>query len=203
MSQVALRLRTAREKAGFENATEAAKRFDWRPPTYLAHENGSRGVNVETAKEYARAFRVSADWLLFGTESEQRSPAPTTPSAAAFAEDAVPYEHVSSPKNQMKGLYPSAKMPEIAFRAARHMPDLAVCAGDMIVCDLSATGASGQIVIVQHLDPETGEAVGHTLRRYLPPLLIASENGLTMDAIKDDDPSVIIRFPVVGIIRQS
>jgi phage repressor protein C with HTH and peptisase S24 domain len=55
--------------AGFENATAAADRFGWKPPTYLAHENGSRGMTVEMARDYAAAFRVTPAWLLFGDDA--------------------------------------------------------------------------------------------------------------------------------------
>jgi len=57
------RLRWARESAGFEEATEAATALGVPAPTYLAHENGSRGF-ARTAARYAEFFRVSLDWLL-------------------------------------------------------------------------------------------------------------------------------------------
>lgn len=56
-------------RAGFGDATTAARRFGWTVPTYLAHENGSRGFGVERGAEYARAFKVSACWLLTGEGS--------------------------------------------------------------------------------------------------------------------------------------
>jgi hypothetical protein len=63
------RLKTARIRAGYGDATTAARRFGWTIPTYLAHENGSRGFGVERAKGYAEAFKVSALWLLTGEGS--------------------------------------------------------------------------------------------------------------------------------------
>ena len=63
------RLKEARIRAGFGDATAAARRFGWTAPTYLAHENGSRGFSVERATEYGRAFKVSASWLLTGEGS--------------------------------------------------------------------------------------------------------------------------------------
>ena len=38
----------------------------WTIPTYLAHENGSRGFTVERSEVYAEAFKVNAAWLLTG-----------------------------------------------------------------------------------------------------------------------------------------
>lgn len=71
------RLKLAREKAGFSTAAEAAERFGWRPSTYHGHENGTRGLRPAVASQYARAFRVSAEWLLFGQgEPDTSSPEP-------------------------------------------------------------------------------------------------------------------------------
>lgn len=63
---VADRLKAARAAAGFENAADAARRFGWKQSTYFGHENGSRGFKPDTASEYARAFKVTQEWLLFG-----------------------------------------------------------------------------------------------------------------------------------------
>lgn len=63
---VADRLKAARAAAGFESAADAVRRFGWKESTYFGHENGSRGFRADTANEYARAYRVSREWLLFG-----------------------------------------------------------------------------------------------------------------------------------------
>lgn len=66
MRTAADRLKETREKAGYEGATEAAEAFGWKVPTYLSHENGSRNFRLDTARRYARAFRVDPLWLLTG-----------------------------------------------------------------------------------------------------------------------------------------
>lgn len=60
------RLTEARRKAGYSSPTDAARAFGWAPPTYLSHENGSRGIRWEAARAYARAFRVSPTWIMEG-----------------------------------------------------------------------------------------------------------------------------------------
>ena len=60
------RLRYAREQMGFATATEALERFGWTKSTYFGHENGSRGLTRHAAKRYAKAYKVSIDWLLTG-----------------------------------------------------------------------------------------------------------------------------------------
>lgn len=69
---IAARLRAARQRAGWRGPTEAAIRFGWTAPTYLAHENGSRGLSVAAAVRYSRAFHVSLDWLLAGEKRRSR-----------------------------------------------------------------------------------------------------------------------------------
>lgn len=65
------RLKQAREAAGFEKASDAARRLDMHYQTYAAHENGSRGIKVSAARRYAKAFGVSFEWLMLGRGSEK------------------------------------------------------------------------------------------------------------------------------------
>lgn len=60
------RLKTARLKAGFRFATEAARALNVAEATYLAHENGSRIFDADSAERYARRYGTSVEWLLFG-----------------------------------------------------------------------------------------------------------------------------------------
>ena len=62
------RLRSARAKAGFSSARKAALRFGWAGSTYAAHENGQNRYDPDAARTYARAFGVTASWLLTGEE---------------------------------------------------------------------------------------------------------------------------------------
>jgi len=65
MTDSSERLRWAREKAGYDTPTDAARALGIKEPTYLAHENGSRGFKAK-AERYSRAFRVNLDWLVTG-----------------------------------------------------------------------------------------------------------------------------------------
>lgn len=62
------RLQWARERAGYDTPTEAARALGVKEPTYLGHENGFRGFK-STADRYARGFRVNLEWLLTGRGS--------------------------------------------------------------------------------------------------------------------------------------
>lgn len=60
------RLKSARIAVGISSARKAAKRFLWKLSTYAAHENGQNNFDSETAAVYAKAYNVSAAWLLTG-----------------------------------------------------------------------------------------------------------------------------------------
>ncbi len=61
----AKRLEEARIARGFKTSKEAATYFGWSYDTYAQHENGTRGI-IRAAEKYAKAYRVSAGWLLTG-----------------------------------------------------------------------------------------------------------------------------------------
>lgn len=51
------------------DASEAAASLGMPYPTYVSHENGSRGYGRKRAEQYGRKFRVPAHWLLFGDDA--------------------------------------------------------------------------------------------------------------------------------------
>jgi len=104
------RLQWARERAGFETATEAARALGIAEPTYLGHENGSRGFR-RVADKYARRFGVSLEWLLTGrtppkpAAAQRRHMAPLVGHVGAGAETHFygeaqgPLEEVPAPED--------------------------------------------------------------------------------------------------------
>lgn len=66
MSDLHERLAWARQNAGYETASDAARALNISIPTYVAHENGSRGIKRDVAERYARFFHVPTEWLLLG-----------------------------------------------------------------------------------------------------------------------------------------
>jgi phage repressor protein C with HTH and peptisase S24 domain len=65
------RLQAARAAAGYQEASEAARALGIKEPTYLGHENGSRGFKSR-ADQYARKYGVSLEWLLTGRGQKER-----------------------------------------------------------------------------------------------------------------------------------
>lgn len=70
--EMAARLREARISAGFSTPTDAAEALSLPAPTYLGHENGSRGFKGNAAR-YADFFRVNVEWLLTGRGPMKRN----------------------------------------------------------------------------------------------------------------------------------
>lgn len=64
MSDIHERLIEARKAAKFETAADACRAKGFNYPTYIAHENGSRGITRDAALRYAHAYSVNIDWLL-------------------------------------------------------------------------------------------------------------------------------------------
>ena len=70
MKTIGDRLREARIAAGFETQQEAAEALGVRGSTYASHEGGTRGIKEAVLAKYARRFRVSPVWLMFGKDTE-------------------------------------------------------------------------------------------------------------------------------------
>lgn len=70
------RLKKARMGAGLRSAAEAARRYNWPYSTYAAHENGQNQIQLESAQEYSRAFKVPASWILTGEGNPGRTTVP-------------------------------------------------------------------------------------------------------------------------------
>jgi SOS-response transcriptional repressor LexA len=75
--EIGVRLREAREAAGFKTAKDAAQSMGVPYGTYSLHETGARGI-ARAVELYARRLHVSVDWLLRGI-----GPGPRNKKAAA------------------------------------------------------------------------------------------------------------------------
>jgi transcriptional regulator with XRE-family HTH domain len=64
------RLRAAREASGHRSARVAAQSLGVTYSTYLSHENGSNAFTAEQAEAYAKAFGVTAPFLMFGDSGQ-------------------------------------------------------------------------------------------------------------------------------------
>ena len=77
MTEMHERLIWARKEAGYETARDAADALGIKEPTYMGHENGSRGFK-SSAETYARKFKVNLEWLLTGRGNPRKGQPATT-----------------------------------------------------------------------------------------------------------------------------
>lgn len=57
----------------------ASQHFQWSDSTYRSHEGGTRTIGLDDADTYAKAFGVTAQWIMFGTEETRSETQPTAP----------------------------------------------------------------------------------------------------------------------------
>ena len=79
MESAGERLKQARKKAGYTSAQMAAEAMGISPATYAQHENGLRGYPAAKAERYAKFFRVSPEWLLYGRSKPEAEAAALGP----------------------------------------------------------------------------------------------------------------------------
>lgn len=77
----------------YRTASDAARAMGAPQPTYLAHENGSRGMKLAVAETYAQHLGVTTAWLLTGSGPMMReggaAPNAALPSRVSMPESAV------------------------------------------------------------------------------------------------------------------
>lgn len=78
VSEIAERLKRARELAGYSKAKDAIEAFGFTAASYYQHEGGQRTPLRDTLERYSRAYRVNYSWLLTG-EGKPRNEKRTVP----------------------------------------------------------------------------------------------------------------------------
>lgn len=173
------RLVEARKEAGYRSARSAATTFNWKPATYGAHENGSRGFDMDAATEYGRAFRKSPFWLLYGRDAatgdaipEIDAPFPEHETDIALADIPVPHPQQMRERIPVRGTAAGAIVAEIeGFQlevdVIEYRPKPPSLAGIRDVYAIYVTGDSmypahpnGEIRVVHpHRRPRIGDTV--------------------------------------------
>jgi len=187
MTSPSNRLRQARIAAGFPDATTAAQSLGVPAPTYISHENGSRGFRADSANKYARRFRVSAAWLLYGREDRARAP------AQGFSEsDVEPID-----MKAYKAMSDNDKFPNsvAAYKSVTGAMSFGIRPGSILLIDLKYTPQTGDYVVATRDDRTVGTSVT-MLRRLVGQHLISSA-----DAPPERiDSSVTVRGKIIRII---
>lgn len=69
-------LKQARKAAGYASGDDAAAAFGWTKSTYRSHESGLRNYSRETARQYARAFRIDPKAIYLDPEDDELAAEP-------------------------------------------------------------------------------------------------------------------------------
>ena len=200
MTDTAHRLRLAREAAGYASAGDAAKAFGWAYPTYAAHENGSRGVRPDLIRRYARAFKVSALWLLDGAGdmrggTTQRPPGEFgEPELELFVPQTNQHERLTSALTQ---IHASGPVKPILYKANTNYGAFGILRGDVLLVGEANRPSSLGLAVVTFADEATGESTT-TLRQRTQGLLIPPI-GQELDG--EAEMSVGILGAVLAVLR--
>lgn len=173
------RLRLAREHAGLKTGTDGAdyvkRQLDVSKPTYLQHENGTRGFKAR-AHDYARLFGVPAEWLLWdknppawlGREPARRAPpgfVPIIGYVGADPEGRVLMAHGQDPQDYAPAP-PGADPDAVAVEVRGHSMRGFVDDGGLIYFEQQHTTIPsdmlGQVVV---MELESGEVLVKRLLR--------------------------------------
>jgi SOS-response transcriptional repressor LexA len=167
------RLREARKRAGYETAEAACQAFGWKPAGYRHHEAGLRKFDPEAAKRYARAFKVSAAWLM-GMEAH------LIPAANSLAVALEVTGEVAAgvwqtarewpPEKRFTIVVPGDHIPKVrrfGLRVIGRSMDLLFPEGTVLDCisifDVESPPENGDLVIVEKTGPDGYEL---TVKEY-------------------------------------
>jgi phage repressor protein C with HTH and peptisase S24 domain len=145
------RLKQAREAAGYENASAAARAFGWPEARYRHHENGQRNFRRPDAITYAKVFKTTPEWLMFGKDGPPSLPVLGYVSAGqeVHTVDDGELDRIDPPP----GISSSAVA--VIVRGESMWPRY--FAGDVLIYDIQTTPAraNGQECVVAMLDGRT------------------------------------------------
>lgn len=150
----------------------------------------------------ARALHVTEDWLIHGKGTVNERP----PAATGLAEAATPFQlkpHAAAmDDNQapLRALFGTAAASPALYRINANLPGFDLVAGDVVLADLARLPIAGEVALATVIDEETANSIT-LVCRYLPPFLVPGTTGPKVELLRIEDPSVTVRYPVVGSIR--
>jgi hypothetical protein len=162
-------------------------------------EGDGGGASTRTLTKVADALEVSPQWLINGT--------PT--SAAGFAEAEVLPWAGGDDSSESEGptasivalLAPRARQPAL-YQLAKPAPLFALLAGDVIIIDLGRAPQDGDLALVRHTDPATGDDAVSTIMQKIGDFLVQSPAAGPGSMMRHDSNYVSIAGPVVASFRR-
>ncbi len=198
------RLKAARKLAGYSSATEAAQAMGIATGTYAGHENGNRAFDVETAKRYAKFYKVALTWLLTGegpTKSVMRDEEARLTGANETAAQRRPLIDNYDPEvgddaaEETDNVYSTAAPYKPRLPGARPEIDVRLGAGqgtigDGYAVDVNGVAVSGHRVVGEWVFPE--HFFRHELRAATNSTIIQEVIGDSMSGTLNSGDRAII-----------
>lgn len=161
-------------------------------------------VKLASLDAVARELGVTTEWLIRGEGPQERPGRPPADRASGFSDQAVPFTFPVRPAD------PQGPQPALAavfgpgslagYRIAVDLPAFSLCAGDVLVADMSRLPTTGELAVARLIDE--GDGTAQTLVvRYLPPFLPGGRLASDANLWRIDQPGMTVRFPVIGSIR--
>ncbi len=150
------RLAEARKKRGYETVRAATDAFGWVYQSYYNHEQGIRGIPLDIAQTYARAFQVDPIWLVFGDKRfapdwESRPAFTSVPIVGNVAAGSwVEGQEETGDRAYFNGPTPAQT---VAYRVKGDSMDHLFQDGDLVFAapgDIAAL-ANGQVIIAERI----------------------------------------------------
>lgn len=192
------RLQMARMRAGWREGKMAADAHGWPYEAYKKHENGSRAIRPKVAEVYAKAYGVSAAWILTG----ESAGAPLDPVLTRIPIRVVPVMELISVQELIAvadGAIPIG-ISDVAVDADTDLTPRSFAVlvdGQAMVGRTSESLRPGDIVVIS---PETKPSPGDIvlaivggvamLRKYRPLTMGDTAAEFALVALNEDHPTV-------------
>lgn len=155
-------------------------------------EEGKRfKIQQDNLEAVANSLGVSYTWLVYGSDAGA--------DARGMSEELASFSPKPHQVDAVRALFAdTARHAQVMLRLALDLPGLGLATGDTVVTDLSREPAPGDLVAA-HVNRDG--AVRTVIRRFLPPYLLACDQTHDREPLRADDPSVTLRYPIIGLIR--
>lgn len=200
METPAEKLKKARLAKGFPHAADAARAHGWPASTYTSHENGTRGIQVEAARRYARAFGLDCGELL-GLEGGRPSILKITEDLTIMGSTAIGIWKDTridedQPREKLRGVPRTAPGRRQAVQVVDESVNLSIAPGEYAIYEeisVALEDADGALLYIQRsrdglversirrafrVDPDRLKLIAHSTRpQFTDPIEYPSSQG--------------------------
>lgn len=194
---IAERLKTAIDQSGMKMRDVSLRAGLGENAAGQIIRNPDQSPKISTLEALAKVIGVRVTWLIDGDNRpppEGLAESETTPWTPRPPDGQRP-DTALTERQLARALAPKARQPEF-HRLDIDLPDLALCAGDVLLFDPKRTPETGQVCVANVADIYTGNA--HTVvRRFVSHFLTAG----TREPLMVDGHRVQLMGPVMAVIR--